>query len=266
MRTRFLLLVTAAALLASNLGYAQAAHDHAAPEKLGSVVFATSCNSQVQPQFNRAVALTHSFQFSDAIAAFNTVLAADPSCSIAYWGIALSHWGNPFAAGLKSPAQLEQGLSAVKQARVVPPKTERERAYVLEPFGAPLYRYGDQRSAGRGSLVMKGRWQLRSAPPIPRITRPLFSDASRLSPRLPIQPIRPMRSNSRQAQLGQAVPDTRTILGLAHYIIHTYDVPPLAPRAITAAERYSQIAPSDAARVASAIPYLYPGWRLARLY
>jgi len=31
--------------------------------------------------------------------------------------------------------------------------------------------------------------------------------------------------------------------GLAHYIIHTYDVPPLATRALGAARRYSEIAP-----------------------
>jgi hypothetical protein len=31
--------------------------------------------------------------------------------------------------------------------------------------------------------------------------------------------------------------------GLAHYIIHTYDVPELAPRALEAARRYSEIAP-----------------------
>ncbi len=57
----------------------------------------------------------HSFQFRNAIEAFDAILVTDPSCSIAYWGIALSSWGNPFAAGLKSPAQLEQGLKAVKQ-------------------------------------------------------------------------------------------------------------------------------------------------------
>jgi len=32
--------------------------------------------------------------------------------------------------------------------------------------------------------------------------------------------------------------------GVAHYIIHTYDVPALAPRALTAARRYAVIAPS----------------------
>lgn len=130
MHIRFTLFITAIVLLVPSMGHAQADHHHTSPETLGSVVFTTSCSSTVQPQFNRAVALMHSFQFENAIEAFNAILGTDPSCSIAYWGIALSNWGNPFAAGLKSPAQLEEGLKAVKQARVAPPKTERERAYV----------------------------------------------------------------------------------------------------------------------------------------
>lgn len=117
-------------IIVPNMGHAQADHHHSSPESLGSVTFATSCSNTVQPQFNRAAALMHSFQFESAIEAFDAILGTDPPCSIAYWGIALSNWGNPFAAGLKSPAQLEQGLKAVKQARVAPPKTERERAYV----------------------------------------------------------------------------------------------------------------------------------------
>src|ERR1700712_3141996 len=105
------------------------AHDHASKETLGSVAFSTSCDPDVQPQFNRAVALMHSFQFGSAIQGFNSVLAADPKCAIADWGIALSSWQNPFA-GLKSPVQLEQGLRAVEEGRAIRIGTAREHAYV----------------------------------------------------------------------------------------------------------------------------------------
>ena len=111
MRVRSALLLMFFALLTRGLACAQA-HEHASAENLGSVKFSTSCNSAAQPQFNRAVALMHSFQFTRAIEGFNASLASDPSCAIAYWGIALSNWGNPFAAGLKAPAQLEKGLKA----------------------------------------------------------------------------------------------------------------------------------------------------------
>src|SRR5208283_618568 len=71
-------------------------HVHGNNEKLGEVHFATSCNEPAQRDFNRAVALLHSFQFSRSIDGFDAVLREAPTCTIAYWGIALSEWGNPF--------------------------------------------------------------------------------------------------------------------------------------------------------------------------
>jgi hypothetical protein len=104
-------------------------HNHASTETLGSVTFSNSCSRTVQPQFNRAVALMHSFQFGSAIQGFNAVLAADPTCAIAEWGVALSSWQNPFA-GSKSTAQLEQGLRAVEQGLALGPNTSRERDFL----------------------------------------------------------------------------------------------------------------------------------------
>ena len=97
-----LLLMLAASCLAQE-------HQHANGEKLGEVHFATSCNGTAQKDFNRAVALLHSFQFSRAIQGFNSVLGEDPACGIAYWGIALSDWSNPFAPGAKDKGQLQAG-------------------------------------------------------------------------------------------------------------------------------------------------------------
>src|SRR5260370_42094136 len=101
MRALSILFAAAVAFHSSMAGFAQADH-HSTPEKLGSVSFSTSCSAVVQLPFNRAVALMHSFQFASAIDAFRGVLSTDPSCSMAYWGIALSNWGNPFAAGVKA--------------------------------------------------------------------------------------------------------------------------------------------------------------------
>src|SRR5262245_7530298 len=73
-------------------------------DKIGSasVNFATSCAPSERAAFNKGVALLHSFWFAQAIATFNAVAAADPSCAMAHWGISLSQWGNPFA-GLRAP-------------------------------------------------------------------------------------------------------------------------------------------------------------------
>jgi hypothetical protein len=105
--------VLAAILVVPTAAVAQ--HEqHAAAQQLGSVSFQTSCLPAVSADFNRAVALLHSFEFRDAQAAFNTVLGKDPSCAIAYWGVALCQWGNPFA-GIKSGPLLERGAAAAQQ-------------------------------------------------------------------------------------------------------------------------------------------------------
>ena len=98
-----MLLLTAAFVIASAPGgFAQDRHDeHGAmsPDAIGSasVKFQTSCAAVVKDDFNKGVALLHSFWFPEAIKAFDGILARDPNCAMAHWGIALSNWGNPFA-------------------------------------------------------------------------------------------------------------------------------------------------------------------------
>ena len=117
----FLLTLMAASGLAQE-------HQHGSGEKLGAVHFATSCNEGAQKEFNRDVALLHYFQFSRAIEGFNAVLGKDATCGIAYWGIALSDWSNPFAPGAKEKSQLQAGRESAERGKTVGAKTERERA------------------------------------------------------------------------------------------------------------------------------------------
>ena len=97
-----LVLLLAACLLfnANTYGFT-ASHTQGDPgeDALGTVHFSTSCSAEVQPQFNRAIALLHSFWFQAAIDAFEEVLEVDSSCGISYWGIALATWGNPIGSG-----------------------------------------------------------------------------------------------------------------------------------------------------------------------
>jgi hypothetical protein len=241
MRTRFTISLMVITLLVTALCLAQADH-HTTHENLGSVQFSISCSSAAQPQFNRAVALMHSFQFARAIEGFNATLATDPSCAIAYWGIALSSWGNPFAADLKPQAQLEQGLKAVKQARVAHPKTERERAYI----GAVAHLYTntantDQRSR---TLAYENAMAAVSATYPDDIEAAIFYALSLAAAADPAD-----KTYAKQLKAG-AILDSLFVQypdhpGLAHYIIHTYDAPPLAARAVGAAHRYGEIAPSS---------------------
>ncbi len=215
-------------------------HDHAAKETLGTVSFETSCSAAVQPKFNRAVALMHSFQFGPAIQGFNAVLAQDPSCAIADWGIALSSWGNPFA-GSKSPAQLQQGLKAVLDARAVSAKTERERAYV----DAVAHLYVDSAHIDQQQRLLAYEHAMQSvSAAYPQDTEAtifyalaLASDADPRDKTYAKQ----LKAGALLEALFAQQPDHP---GLAHYIIHAYDQPALASRAAAAARRYGEIAPS----------------------
>ena len=241
MRMRLTFFLTTVVLLLPNMGYAQADHHHGSPETLGSVTFTTSCKSAVQPQFNRAVALMHSFQFQSAIEGFDAILAADPSCSIAYWGIALSNWGNPFAVGLKSSAQVERGLRAVKQARTAPPKTERERAYVEAV--ADLFTDAANTDQQARKLAYESAMAALSAAHPEDTEAAIFYALALAAAADPAD-----KTYAKQLKAGvildQLFAQYPNHPGLAHYIIHAYDVPPLAARAIGAAQRYGEIAPS----------------------
>jgi len=100
-------------LLAPSAAWAQTEqHQHSglAPKDIGTVNFETSCSPAVKTQFNEAVALLHSFWFAESRAIFESVLKTDPNCAISYWGIALTHWGNPFAGHARDFARAVQGL------------------------------------------------------------------------------------------------------------------------------------------------------------
>jgi hypothetical protein len=210
-------------------------------EKLGTVSFSTSCSAAARPLFNRSVALLHSFEFAQAIEGFNAMLASDPSCAMAEWGIALSRWGNPFAAGLRPPAQLQQGRDAVDRARAIGPKTARERAY-LEAVSLLYARFEtiDQRTrmlAYRDAMAKVAESNAddteasifyalsiaAAAAPADKTYADLLKAGAILEKLAPSQPDHP---------------------GISHYIIHSYDVAPLAGRALDAAWCYAKIAPS----------------------
>ncbi len=224
------------------------AHDHehgASPNgQLGTVSFATSCNAEAQPIFNRGVALLHSFEFGRAIAAFRSALEADRSCAIAEWGIALSSWSNPFAAGVRPAAPLKQGLDAVERARTLGPKTDRERAYVAAV--AHLFERADSVEQ-RARLVAYRDAMATVASTYPTDAEAAIFHALAISAVAAATPLdstyaEPLKAGAILEKLIVTQPDHP---GLAHYIIHSYDYPPLADRALEAARRYAKIAPDS---------------------
>src|SRR5262249_54157031 len=123
MKLKYLSLMTGIAVSFAGAALAQQ------EEKLGKLTFPTSCDPKVQAEFERGVAMIHSYWFTIARRTFEGVLQQDPGCAIAYWGIALDFLGNTLATTPTRP-DAEAGWAALEKARALGPKTERERDWI----------------------------------------------------------------------------------------------------------------------------------------
>jgi len=226
-------------LVAPLPAWAQHEHQGLAPKDIGTVSFETSCSPAVKTRFNEAVALLHSFWFQESRDIFNDVLKQDPTCAMSYWGIALTHWGNPFA-GQRSPQTIANGKAAIDKGLATGSPTPREKAYL--DAVAILFSSNDvtnqrqrvldyEKAMGRLSVANKGDveakifWALsvaQAASPTDKTYARNLQAAEMLEPLTKQMPTHP---------------------GIAHYIIHAYDVPVLAPKALPAARSYAGIAP-----------------------
>ena len=211
--------------------------------RLGIVRFETSCAPSTRAPFTKGVAQLHSFGFGDAIRSFNEALAADSTCAIAHWGLALSAWGNPFAAGVKPNVQLERGLQAVERGRALNTGTERERAFLAA--AAKLYD-GFSTSDQRTRVLAYRDAMADVAARYPRDDEASIFYAAALA--FSADPNDKTYAQQRKAAailepLAARLPDHP---GIAHYLIHTYDVPALAAKGLPAANRYAAIAPASA--------------------
>ena len=210
------------------------------PKDIGTVSFETSCTPATKAQFNEAVALLHSFWFAESRAIFDAVLKTDPNCAIAYWGIAMTHWGNPFA-GQRSPQTIANGKAATDKGQATGTPTAREKGFI--DAAAILFSSSDvttqrqrvldfEKAMGRLSVANKADaearifWALavaQAASPTDKTYARNLQAAEMLEPMAKQMPTHP---------------------GIAHYIIHAYDVPMLAAKALPAARGYAGIAPA----------------------
>ena len=221
-------------------GQTPAPHDHGTPTgHLGAVHFATSCAPQVQAAFDRGVAQLHSFWFSAAVESFTAVLAQDPTCAMAHWGIAMSWWSNPFG-GFRTPQALVAGRAAIDAARATSSGTARERAYV--DAAAQLYRDSGARDQRTRTVAYEQAMAALAAAWPDDVEASIFYALALGQTALPTD--KTYANQLKAAAILEAEfarqPEHP---GLAHYIIHSFDVPPLAARGLDAARRYSAIAP-----------------------
>jgi hypothetical protein len=222
----------------------QAGHDHQAgkpPERLGRVVFATTCDPRAQVRFERGLALLHSFWYEEAGQAFRAVVAADSSCAMGYWGEAMSTlhplWTSP--SQKESEIALAAAMRAVRLAR----SGSREADYAKAI--ATYY-------VGYGTIDHRTRLMAYQAAMEKLAQRHPTDDEARILYALALIAVGQLDANdttyARQRlaasilePLFRKYPDHP---GLAHYLIHAYDNPALARQGLVAAQRYALIAPS----------------------
>jgi tetratricopeptide (TPR) repeat protein len=230
-------LLVALSLCAVFASAAAAQHEHAS-SAFGTVNFLTSCAPAVQPDFNRAVALLHSFWYEKSEETFAAVAKADPTCGIAEWGIAMSHyhqiWDPP------TPSDLQAGWAAVQAAKSAGAKSQRERDYIaaMEVF----YKDAAHRPHDARALdYEKAMEQIYRRYPGDHEAAIFYALALRANaPAADKTYANQKKAGAILEKLFAQFPDHP---GLAHYIIHCDDYPALAPLALDAARRYAKIAP-----------------------
>ncbi|MFZ0789766.1 MAG: hypothetical protein WAM94_09100, partial [Chromatiaceae bacterium] len=210
------------------------------PEKLGDVNFPVSCNAAAQQEFNRAMALFHSFWFDPAKASFNEVLKHDPECGMAYWGISIMSMGNPFTWPT-NPNASKAGAPAAAEAARLGAKTERERDYIAA-LSVFFRDWEITEFRPRALAFEKAMGDVAARYPEDVEAQVLYALALNVTA-LPTD-----KSFAKQYQaaailepLFKKYPNHP---GVAHYLIHTYDYSELAEKGLPSARAYGAIAPS----------------------
>src|SRR6202790_247755 len=230
--------LTTIAVVAMAAAFAQSALA-AAPEALGKVHFQTSCKTDAQQLFDQAMLYQHSFWYRASQKSFEDALKADPECAITSWGIALSLLYNPHVA--PPVKNLAEGAAALEKGKAVGAKTQRERDY-LDALGAMYADYDKVDHRTRMQAYAKAVEQLAQRYP--------NDDEAQIYYALALNTSASPADKTYPNQLkGAAILEPRAIRqpqhpGVAHYLIHLYDYPPIAEKGLDAARRYAKIAPA----------------------
>ena len=237
---RLLGLATLAASSLFVLPATSAARDLPTSDQLGRVHFPTSCQVAAQPTLEKALALLHSFQYTQSEETFNEAAKQDSQCAMAYWGKAMARyyqlWESP------QPGALKQGLADVQQAQKLSAPTERERAYIAAAatfFQDDAKLTHEQRITAYSAAMAKlhalvpqdvEAAELYALSLIALAEQEVDARANRLKAIAILNPIFAAQPNSP---------------GAAHYLIHASDTPELAPQGLAAARAYARIAPDS---------------------
>jgi tetratricopeptide (TPR) repeat protein len=238
------LLITALVSLSFSLipAFCDEGHHHTLTEdEVGSVHFTTSCSKGIEGSFNRAVALLHSFQYEQARQAFEELFNLDPTCAMAQWGVAMSHyhglWDNGDTAAGRQALQKAQEIASTN-----PKTTAREKAYINGL--AEIYRTDNKNQDENAHAFEQAMGALQAA--YPEDSEAAIFHALSLAITAP----KTDKTFANQRKCGEILDPIFARQphhpGVAHYIIHCYDNPVLAEQGLKAARMYASIAPASA--------------------
>ncbi|KIC94330.1 tetratricopeptide repeat protein [Flavihumibacter solisilvae] len=208
--------------------------------QLGSAEFATSCSDEVKDDFNLAIKLLHSFEYDEAEKAFAKVIDRDPVCAMAYWGVAMANFHPLWTA--PTEAELKKGSRAIEVAQSLQ-SSKKESDYI----DAIAAYYNDWEKTGHLARCLnfeKGMEQV-------YVNNPSDHEAAAFYALALTAAADPKdKTFSKQKKAGQILqslyPGQPNHPGIVHYLIHSYDYPELADKALVAARKYASIAPSSA--------------------
>jgi tetratricopeptide (TPR) repeat protein len=219
---------------------AQEMHEHGIPEKLGSVSFPISCDPSVQQQFNRGVALLHSFAYASAAQAFQSVATKDPQCAMAHWGVAMTYFHPVWSPSLP-PDMFPKGQQEMLEATHLGAKSSREQQFIHAL--SLLYQVNESIKPGQRTLAYEQAMADVARANSKDVESQVFYALALLSNASPAD-----KTHAKQKEaidilepLFRAHPDHP---GIAHYLIHACDSEELAQRGLLAARTYAKIAPS----------------------
>jgi tetratricopeptide (TPR) repeat protein len=231
-RTLFAAGLIAAALASGAIGQED--------EKLGKVIFPTSCDPNVQAEFDRGVAMLHSYWFLIARRKFEAILQQDPTCAMAYWGVAMDFLGNTLAT-TPTRAEAQAAWDALEKARAAGPKTQRERDWI-EALSS--YFRDHDKVPVNARLAAYNAAMERMAQNYPDDYEVQAYYALTLQASAPKSDLTYANQIKSAALLETLFEQNPQHPGVTHYLIHAYDFAPLAEKGIASARRYAGIAPA----------------------
>src|SRR5712691_9099078 len=237
MNTQSRRILFAAGLLTAALAGGAAAQQD---EKLGKVSFPTSCDPKVQAEFDRGVAMLHSYWFLIARRTFEGILQQYPTCAMAHWGVAMDFLGNTLAA-TPTRADAQAAWDALEKARALGAKTQRERGWI-EALSA--YFRDHDKVAVDARLVAYNAAMEQMAQRYPDDYEVQAYYALALQASAQKSDLTYANQLKSAAILEKLFDQNPQHPGVTHYLIHTFDFAPLADKGVAPARRYAGIAPA----------------------